>query len=54
MQDFSICDYNITVEELKRIQTEVSNISVIINGEYYTLIPATEEKHKKGRTGNDR
>ncbi len=54
MQDFSICDYNITVEELRRIQTEVDNILVIINGEYYTLIPPTEENTEKGRISNDR
>ena len=38
MQDFTTYNYNITIEQLKEAQKIVKNITVIINGEYYTLI----------------
>ena len=38
MQDFTTYNYDITIEQLKKAFKIVPNISVIINGEYYTLI----------------
>ena len=38
MQDFTTYNYYITMEQLKQAQTIVKDITVIINGEYYTLI----------------
>lgn len=38
MQDFTTYDYTITIEQLKKAFEIVRDISVIINGEYYTLI----------------
>lgn len=38
MQDFTHYNYNITIEQLKKAFEIVHDISVIINGEYYTLI----------------
>ena len=42
MQDFTTYDYNITIEQLKQAQQIVKDITVIINGEYYTLIEPPE------------
>ena len=38
MQDFTTYNYNITIEQLEKAFVLVDNISVIINGEHYTLI----------------
>lgn len=38
MQDFTTYNYNITIEQLEKSFNLVGDISVIINGEYYTLI----------------
>ena len=38
MQDFKTYQYNITIEQLKEAQKIIKDITVIINGEYYTLI----------------
>lgn len=43
MQDFTTYNYNITIEQLKEAQKIVRNITVIINGEYYTLIDKEPE-----------
>lgn len=43
MQDFTTYNYNITIEQLKEAQKIVRNITVIINGEYYTLITEAPE-----------
>lgn len=43
MQDFTTYNYNITIEQLKQAQKLVkTDITVIINGEYYTLIKEPE------------
>ena len=44
MQDFTHYNYDITIEQLKRAFEVVKDISVIINGEYYTLIEEPSEK----------
>ena len=44
MQDFTTYKYNITIEQLKKAFEIVKDISVIINGEYYTLIEEPETK----------
>lgn len=43
MQDFTTYNYNITLEQLKEAQKLVKDITVIINGEYYTLIEEAPE-----------
>lgn len=43
MQDFTTYDYNITIDQLKEAQKLVKHITVIINGEYYTLIDKEPE-----------
>lgn len=43
MQDFTTYNYNITLEQLKEAQKIVKDITVIINGEYYTLITEAPE-----------
>ena len=42
MQDFESYQYNITLEQLKQAQKVVKDITVIINGEYYTLTEPPE------------
>lgn len=43
MQDFTTYNYNITIEQLKEAQKLVKDITIIINGEYYTLITEAPE-----------
>ena len=43
MQDFESYQYNITLEQLKQAQKVVKDITVIINGEYYTLTETPEK-----------
>lgn len=43
MQDFTTYNYNITIDQLKEAQKFVKDITVIINGEYYTLITEAPE-----------
>lgn len=38
MQDFTTYNYDITISQLEQAQKIVDNITIIINGEYYTLI----------------
>ena len=44
MQDFTRYNYNITIKDLKQALNIVDNIIVIINGEYYQLIPDSDKK----------
>ena len=50
MQDFTTYRYEITLEQLEKAFDIVKDISVIINGEYYTLIQ--EPKTKQTLTHN--
>ena len=43
MQDFTTYNYNITLEQLREAQKLVKDITIIINGEYYTLIAEAPE-----------
>lgn len=43
MQDFTTYQYTITLKQLEDAQKIVKNITVIINGEYYTLIDKEPE-----------
>ena len=47
MQDFTTYDYNITISQLEQAQKLIDNITVIINGEYYTLTEETENGDNK-------
>ena len=48
MQDFTHYNYNITIDQLKKAFEVVSEISVIINGEYYTLIKEPKDQRGEG------
>ena len=47
MQDFTTYQYDITLEQLKEAQNIVDDITVIINGEYYTLAKEGRENDSK-------